>query len=86
MSNLWLLMKIQIQGILFRTTTHRNKKKKAAGFGMLILLAVVFMYMSVVYVSGMVMAFPEGYQYIALYIMGMVTIFMLLIFVSKNHY
>ena len=80
MSNLWLLMKIQIQGILFRTTTHRNKKKKAAGFGMLILLAVVFMYMSVVYVSGMVMAFPEGYQYIALYIMGMVTIFMLLIF------
>lgn len=80
MTNLWLLMKIQIQGLLFRTTTHRNKKKKAAGFGMLILLAILFMYMSVVYVSGMVVAFPEGYQYIALYVMGMVTIFMLLVF------
>lgn len=80
MNNLWLLIKVQIQGLLFRTTTRRNRKKSAAGLGMLILFAGVFMYMSVVYVMGMVSTFPEGYQYIALYVMGLMTMFMLLIF------
>ncbi len=80
MNNLFLLMKVQLQSILLRQRNGSNKKKKAAGIGTLFILAAAFMYMSVVYVTGMVMTFPEGYQYIALYVMGFMTVFMLLIF------
>lgn len=80
MNNLMLLLKIQFQSLLLRNSRRSNKKKNAAGLGALAILAGAFMYMSVVYVSGMVLTFPDGTKHIALYVMGVMTIFMLLIF------
>lgn len=80
MSNLLLLLKIQFQSLILRSTNRRHKKKAVAGIGMLLLMAGLFTYMSVIYVSTMVFTFPEGYQHIALYIMGLMSMFMLLIF------
>lgn len=80
MNNLFLLMKIQVQAMLMKSSNRRNRKKTVAGIGTLILLAFVFTYISVVYVVGMVSLFPDGYKYIALYVMGFVTVFMLLVF------
>lgn len=79
MSNLVLLLKVQLGGLLTNSTQF-SKKKKMAGVGSLVLMGALFLYMSVVYTMSMVMTFPEGYQYITLYVMGIMTIFMLLIF------
>ena len=79
MNNLVLLLKVQLSGLLTNTTQF-SKKKKLAGVGSLLFLGAIFLYMSVVYTMSMVMTFPEGYQYITLYVMGLMTLFMLLIF------
>lgn len=79
MNNLVLLLKVQFSGLLTNTTQF-SKKKKLAGVGSLLFLGALFLYMSVVYTMSMVMTFPEGYQYITLYVMGLMTLFMLLIF------
>lgn len=79
MNNLVLLLKVQLSGLL-TSTTQFSKKKKFAGIGSLIFLGGIFLYMSVVYAFSMVMTFPQGYQYITLYVMGIMTFFMLLIF------
>lgn len=79
MNNLVLLLKVQLSGLLTNTTQF-SKKKKMAGIGSLLFMGVVFLYVSVVYAFTMVTTFPEGYQYITLYVMGLMTIFMLLIF------
>lgn len=80
MSNLYLLIKIQFQTLLKSAFVTKNRKKKAAGLGTILLIAGVFIYMSVVYTFGMVEMFPEGYKYITLYVMGMITILILFIF------
>ncbi|MGN1344931.1 MAG: hypothetical protein ACI4U3_10130 [Traorella sp.] len=80
MNNLKLLMKIQIQSLISKTTLTRKSKKKLAGLGMLVFMAAILMYMSCVYVFSMVTTFPDGYQFVSLYIIGIMTIFMLLIF------
>lgn len=79
MNNLVLLLKVQLGGLLTNTTQF-SKKKKMAGIGSLLFLGGIFLYMSVVYTMSMVMTFPEGYKFITLYIMGLMTLFMLLIF------
>ena len=79
MNNLVLLLKVQLGGLLTNTTQF-SKKKKLAGVGSLLFLGGIFLYMSVVYTMSMVMTFPTGYQYITLYVMGLMTLFMLLIF------
>lgn len=80
MNNLWLLIKVQIQSLLLRQSAKKNRKKALTGITTLLLLGGIFMYMAVTYVTTMVFAFPEGTQHVALYVMGMMTAFMLLIF------
>ena len=79
MSNLGLLLKVQFLSLL-KSNSQGSRKKKAAGLGTLLILGGVFLYMSVVYAISMVSMFPEGYKHITLYVMGIVTVLILLIF------
>lgn len=79
MNNLWLLIRVQLSS-LFTKSYKKSKKKYAIGISTGVSIAACLMYMSVIYTLGMVESFPEGYRYMALYIMGLITIFMLLIF------
>ena len=79
MNNVLILLKVQFLSLL-KANSQGSKKRKAAGLGTLFILGAAFLYMAVVYAISMVATFPEGYKHIALYVMGILTIIMLMIF------
>lgn len=79
MNKLFLLLKVQLLSLLTSTSTS-SKKKRATGITMLLIPVAACLYVSVVYVMGMVEVFPVEYQYISIYIIGLMTLIMLLIF------
>ena len=80
MRNLMLLLKVQLRNIIFRSGKQFSMRKKAVGLGILAIPAFLFLYISVIYSFMLTAAFPSDYQYLVLYLMGFISVMMLVIF------
>ena len=80
MNNFIMLVKIQLKNLFTNSSMRMSSKKKGFGYGAIILPALLFIYMSVSYTSGMMLAFPSGEKDTALYLIALLAFIMLTIF------
>lgn len=80
MRNLYILLKVQLRNLFLRSGKQFSSKKKAVGFGAILVPALLFLYLSITYSFMLSISFENEYQYLVLYLMGFISLLMLVLF------